>query len=164
MAEGQWDDHFPVDVFQTGSGTSSNMNANEVLANLASEKVGRKVHPNDHVNASQSSNDVFPSAIHLAVGVLNPEPGDEIITAPITDLGSVIPILAQNAIPVFADVDLETLTMDPEDETTVMIELPRLPPRVIALAWHRDRYRTPAAGAFVETAQEVSAELEPVAA
>jgi molybdate transport repressor ModE-like protein len=58
------------------------------------------------------------------------------------------------------------LTMDPEDETTVMIELPKLPPRVIALAWHRDRYRTPAARAFVETAQEVSAELElePVAA
>jgi DNA-binding transcriptional LysR family regulator len=58
------------------------------------------------------------------------------------------------------------LTMDPEDPTTVMIELPKLPPRVIALAWHRDRYRTPAARAFVETAQEVSAELEaePVAA
>ena len=58
------------------------------------------------------------------------------------------------------------LTMDPEDQTTVMIELPKLPPRVIALAWHRDRYRTPAARAFVETAQEVSAELEaePVAA
>src|SRR5438105_7465981 len=66
VAAGQWDDHFPIDVFQTGSGTSSNMNANEVIANLASEKVGRKVHPNDHVNASQSSNDVFPSAIHLA--------------------------------------------------------------------------------------------------
>src|SRR2546430_1415597 len=66
VATGAWDDHFPIDVFQTGSGTSSNMNANEVLANLASEKVGRKVHPNDHVNASQSSNDVFPSAIHLA--------------------------------------------------------------------------------------------------
>src|SRR5207248_8892677 len=66
VAEGDWDDHFPIDVFQTGSGTSSNMNANEVLANLPSEKVGRKAHPNDHVNASQSSNDVFPSAIHLA--------------------------------------------------------------------------------------------------
>ena len=66
VAEGDWDDHFPIDVFQTGSGTSSNMNANEVIANLASEKLGRKVHPNDHVNASQSSNDVFPSAIHLA--------------------------------------------------------------------------------------------------
>jgi molybdate transport repressor ModE-like protein len=58
------------------------------------------------------------------------------------------------------------LTMDPEDETTTLIELPKLPPRVIALAWHRDRYRTPAARAFVETAQEVTAELElePVAA
>src|SRR5437588_1247285 len=53
------------------------------------------------------------------------------------------------------------LTMDPEDDTTVMIELPKLPPRVIALAWHRDRYRTPAADAFVETAEEVSAELDP---
>ncbi|HYF45175.1 MAG TPA: class II fumarate hydratase, partial [Acidimicrobiales bacterium] len=63
---GRWDDHFPVDVFQTGSGTSSNMNANEVIAALASERLGRPVHPNDHVNASQSSNDVFPSAIHLA--------------------------------------------------------------------------------------------------
>jgi fumarate hydratase class II len=63
---GEFDDHFPIDVYQTGSGTSSNMNANEVIANLASEKLGSKVHPNDHVNASQSSNDVFPSAIHLA--------------------------------------------------------------------------------------------------
>ena len=66
VAAGRWDDHFPIDVFQTGSGTSSNMNANEVIANLASERLGRQVHPNDHVNASQSSNDVFPSAIHLA--------------------------------------------------------------------------------------------------
>ena len=52
------------------------------------------------------------------------------------------------------------LTMDPEDETTKLVELPKLPPRLIALAWHRDRYRTPAAHAFVETAQEVTAELE----
>ncbi|MFI6418955.1 class II fumarate hydratase [Streptomyces sp. NPDC050842] len=68
VAEGRWDDHFPVDVFQTGSGTSSNMNANEVIATLASERLpeGRDVHPNDHVNASQSSNDVFPSSIHIA--------------------------------------------------------------------------------------------------
>ncbi len=66
VAEGRWDDHFPVDVFQTGSGTSSNMNTNEVLATLASERLGRPVHPNDHVNASQSSNDVFPSSIHIA--------------------------------------------------------------------------------------------------
>ncbi|MFE1936176.1 class II fumarate hydratase [Streptomyces sp. NPDC059474] len=66
VAEGRWDDHFPVDVFQTGSGTSSNMNTNEVLATLASERLGRSVHPNDHVNASQSSNDVFPSSIHIA--------------------------------------------------------------------------------------------------
>ena len=66
VAEGRWDDHFPVDVFQTGSGTSSNMNANEVIATLASERLGRDVHPNDHVNASQSSNEVFPSSIHIA--------------------------------------------------------------------------------------------------
>jgi len=69
VAEGFWDEEFPVDVFQTGSGTSSNMNMNEVLATLASEKLGEPgaVHPNDHVNASQSSNDVFPTAIHIAV-------------------------------------------------------------------------------------------------
>ncbi|MFF3084086.1 class II fumarate hydratase [Streptomyces nojiriensis] len=66
VADGRWDDHFPVDVFQTGSGTSSNMNTNEVLATLATERLGREVHPNDHVNASQSSNDVFPSSIHIA--------------------------------------------------------------------------------------------------
>ncbi|MFJ2026553.1 class II fumarate hydratase [Streptomyces sp. NPDC087897] len=66
VASGRWDDHFPVDVFQTGSGTSSNMNANEVIATLATERLGREVHPNDHVNASQSSNDVFPSSIHIA--------------------------------------------------------------------------------------------------
>ncbi|NBM19182.1 class II fumarate hydratase [Streptomyces sp. GC420] len=66
VAAGLWDEHFPVDVFQTGSGTSSNMNTNEVLATLASERLGRAVHPNDHVNASQSSNDVFPSSVHIA--------------------------------------------------------------------------------------------------
>ena len=66
VASGRWDDQFPVDVFQTGSGTSTNMNMNEVLATLAGEALGAPVHPNDHVNASQSSNDVFPSAIHLA--------------------------------------------------------------------------------------------------
>ncbi|MFD8210482.1 class II fumarate hydratase [Streptomyces sp. NPDC059695] len=68
VAEGRWDEHFPVDVFQTGSGTSSNMNTNEVIATLATERLpgGVEVHPNDHVNASQSSNDVFPSSIHIA--------------------------------------------------------------------------------------------------
>ncbi|MBA3655452.1 MAG: class II fumarate hydratase [Actinobacteria bacterium] len=66
VAGGKWDDHFPVDVYQTGSGTSSNMNFNEVLATLASERLGREIRPNDEPNASQSSNDVFPSAIHLA--------------------------------------------------------------------------------------------------
>ncbi|MDD9205203.1 lyase family protein, partial [Georgenia sp. 10Sc9-8] len=58
VIDGRHDDHFPVDVFQTGSGTSSNMNTNEVVANLAGTLLGRPVHPNDHVNASQSSNDV----------------------------------------------------------------------------------------------------------
>ena len=66
VARGDHDDQFPLDVFQTGSGTSSNMNTNEVLASLAAERLGRDVHPNDHVNASQSSNDVFPTSIHLA--------------------------------------------------------------------------------------------------
>jgi fumarate hydratase class II len=66
VAEGRWDAEFPVDVFQTGSGTSTNMNMNEVLATLATEHLGDAVHPNDHVNASQSSNDVFPSAVHIA--------------------------------------------------------------------------------------------------
>jgi fumarate hydratase, class II len=62
IAEGAHDDQFPIDVFQTGSGTSSNMNANEVIATIA----GEGAHPNDHVNMGQSSNDVFPSAVHLA--------------------------------------------------------------------------------------------------
>lgn len=66
VAEGLYDQEFPVDVFQTGSGTSSNMNANEVIANLAARRLGREVHPNDHVNCSQSSNDVIPSAVHLS--------------------------------------------------------------------------------------------------
>jgi fumarate hydratase class II len=66
VARGEHDDQFPIDVFQTGSGTSSNMNMNEVVATLASRLLGGDVHPNDHVNASQSSNDVFPSAIHIA--------------------------------------------------------------------------------------------------
>jgi fumarate hydratase class II len=56
VADGRWDDQFPVDVFQTGSGTSSNMNANEVVATLAAERLGRPVHPNDHVNATPSPN------------------------------------------------------------------------------------------------------------
>jgi len=69
VAEGKHDAHFPVDVFQTGSGTSSNMNANEVIARLAGERLGRAVHPNDHVNMGQSSNDVFPSALHVAAAL-----------------------------------------------------------------------------------------------
>jgi fumarate hydratase class II len=66
VVAGRHDGQFPVDVFQTGSGTSSNMNMNEVLSTLAARRLGRPVHPNDDVNASQSSNDVFPSSIHLA--------------------------------------------------------------------------------------------------
>jgi len=67
VVAGKHDGEFPVDVYQTGSGTSSNMNMNEVLATLASKHLGKAVHPNDHVNASQSSNDVFPTSVHLAV-------------------------------------------------------------------------------------------------
>jgi fumarate hydratase class II len=66
VAAGDHDEHFPIDVFQTGSGTSSNMNTNEVIASLAT-RAGVELHPNDHVNASQSSNDTFPTAIHVAV-------------------------------------------------------------------------------------------------
>ncbi|MBN2477555.1 MAG: class II fumarate hydratase, partial [Pirellulales bacterium] len=76
VAEGRFDDQFPVDVFQTGSGTSSNMNANEVIAHRAIELSGgdrfsaeKTIHPNDHVNLGQSTNDTFPTAIHLAVAV-----------------------------------------------------------------------------------------------
>ena len=66
VARGDHDAHFPVDIFQTGSGTSSNMNSNEVIAHLATDKAGEAIHPNDHVNMGQSSNDVFPSAIHVS--------------------------------------------------------------------------------------------------
>ncbi len=71
VADGKWDDHFPLDIFQTGSGTSSNMNANEVIANRAAQILGGAsgsglIHPNDHVNMGQSSNDVIPSAIHVS--------------------------------------------------------------------------------------------------
>src|SRR5207244_12673169 len=72
VAEGKLDDHFPLDIFQTGSGTSTNTNANEVVANRCAQLEGKPigshdpVHPNDHVNMGQSSNDVIPSAIHIA--------------------------------------------------------------------------------------------------
>jgi fumarate hydratase class II len=69
IAGGAHADQFPIDVFQTGSGTSSNMNANEVIATLASHRLGRAVHPNDHVNMSQSSNDVVPSAVHVSAAL-----------------------------------------------------------------------------------------------
>ena len=77
VAEGKLDKEFPIDVFQTGSGTSSNMNTNEVISNRAIEILGgdrfnqtKKIHPNDHVNLGQSTNDMFPTAIHVAVGQL----------------------------------------------------------------------------------------------
>jgi fumarate hydratase, class II len=70
VAAGRYDDQFPVDVFQTGSGTSSNMNANEVIATLATRILGTAVHPNDRVNMSQSSNDVVPTAIHVSAALV----------------------------------------------------------------------------------------------
>src|SRR5438876_3414541 len=76
VAAGKFDDQFPVDVYQTGSGTSSNMNANEVISNRAIEQTGgnrfdkkKPIHPNDHVNMGQSTNDMFPTAIHVAVAL-----------------------------------------------------------------------------------------------
>jgi len=69
VAEGDYDEHFPIDVFQTGSGTSSNMNANEVISHVATEELGANVHPNDHVNMSQSSNDVIPTAVHVSAAL-----------------------------------------------------------------------------------------------
>jgi fumarate hydratase class II len=69
VAEGDYDEHFPIDVFQTGSGTSSNMNANEVISHLATERLGKEVHPNDHVNMSQSSNDVIPTCVHVSAAL-----------------------------------------------------------------------------------------------
>ncbi|GAA0997101.1 class II fumarate hydratase [Subtercola frigoramans] len=67
VVSGGYAEQFPIDIYQTGSGTSTNMNMNEVLATLATTRLGSKVHPNDHVNASQSSNDVFPTSVHVAV-------------------------------------------------------------------------------------------------
>ncbi len=69
VAAGEYDAHFPIDVFQTGSGTSSNMNANEVIAHLATSNFGKDVHPNDHVNMCQSSNDVIPTCVHVSAAV-----------------------------------------------------------------------------------------------
>ncbi len=73
VADGRHDAHFPIDIFQTGSGTSSNMNSNEVLSTLATGIYGEKVHPNDHVNMSQSSNDVIPTSIHVGAAILATE-------------------------------------------------------------------------------------------
>src|SRR6202041_2236567 len=70
VAAGRYDDQFPLDVFQTGSGTSSNMNANEVIATLAGRRLGQPVHANDQVNMGQSSNDVIPTAIHVSAALV----------------------------------------------------------------------------------------------
>lgn len=83
VATGGFEEHFPIDVYQTGSGTSSNMNTNEVIATLATRASGIEIHPNDHVNASQSSNDVFPTSVHVA--------------ATAAMLGDLIPALSQLA-------------------------------------------------------------------
>ncbi|MCO6043627.1 class II fumarate hydratase [Aeoliella sp. ICT_H6.2] len=96
VAEGKYDEHFPVDVYQTGSGTSTNMNANEVIASVANEKLGLGattkaeggVHPNDHVNMGQSSNDTFPTGMHIAAAVLldqQLEPALEKLTKALAD-------------------------------------------------------------------------------
>ena len=69
VSEGKHNEHFPIDIFQTGSGTSSNMNANEVISHLATEGLGAEVHPNDHVNMSQSSNDVIPTCVHVSAAI-----------------------------------------------------------------------------------------------
>ncbi|MEP7246621.1 MAG: lyase family protein, partial [Gammaproteobacteria bacterium] len=70
VSAGKHDAHFPIDIFQTGSGTSTNMNANEVIARLATQRLGRPVHANDEVNMGQSSNDVIPTAIHVSAALL----------------------------------------------------------------------------------------------
>ncbi|MBI2571970.1 MAG: class II fumarate hydratase [Candidatus Schekmanbacteria bacterium] len=90
---GRYDAHFPIDIFQSGSGTSSNMNANEVIANLATELLGRKVHPNDDVNMSQSSNDVIPTAIHVSAALTAHEwtlPGLRHLSATIARKGTAL--------------------------------------------------------------------------
>ncbi len=69
VSDGDYDEHFPIDIFQTGSGTSSNMNANEVISHLATTSLGKEVHPNDHVNMSQSSNDVIPTCVHVSAAL-----------------------------------------------------------------------------------------------
>ena len=86
IANGEHHDQFPVDVFQTGSGTSTNMNANEVIATLAAQQLGMPVHPNDHVNYSQSSNDVIPTAIHVSAELAL----ENLLLPAVTHLASVI--------------------------------------------------------------------------
>jgi fumarate hydratase class II len=86
ISKGEHHDQFPVDVFQTGSGTSTNMNANEVIATIAAQQLGIPVHPNDHVNCSQSSNDVIPTAIHVSAELAL----ENLLLPAITHLASVI--------------------------------------------------------------------------
>lgn len=92
VEQGEHDDQFPIDVFQTGSGTSSNMNANEVIAHLASKRLGKLVHPNDHVNCGQSSNDTIPTAIHVSATLALRE---QLLPA-LTHLATVIEIKARS--------------------------------------------------------------------
>ena len=73
VSSGQFDEHFPIDIFQTGSGTSSNMNTNEVISHVATKESGIDVHPNDHVNMGQSSNDVIPTTIHVSAALATHE-------------------------------------------------------------------------------------------
>ncbi|MBX5462184.1 MAG: class II fumarate hydratase [Steroidobacteraceae bacterium] len=97
VSAGRHDAHFPIDVFQTGSGTSTNMNANEVIARLASQRLGQSVHPNDHVNMGQSSNDVIPTTIHVSAALavrkdLIPalEHAREVVRAKEKEVGSIV--------------------------------------------------------------------------
>ena len=92
VEEGDYDAQFPIDVFQTGSGTSTNMNANEVIAHLASKRLGKPVHPNDHVNCGQSSNDTIPTAIHVSAAL---ELREQLLPA-LTHLATVIEIKARS--------------------------------------------------------------------
>src|SRR6185437_10245276 len=101
VIDGRLDEHFVLDIFQTGSGTSTNMNANEVIANRASELLGgsrgsRKVHPNDHVNFGQSSNDVIPTAIHLSalIGI------EQTLLSALAELKAALEVKAEEFMPI----------------------------------------------------------------
>ena len=119
VASGRLDEHFPLDIFQTGSGTSSNMNANEVIANQAIELLGgdmgskSPVHPNDHVNMGQSSNDIIPTAIHVAAyGALveELEPALEKLTGALAEKAEEVDDVVKNGLP--SDVHVVSVRMD----------------------------------------------------